>query len=186
MKRHRAERSCIQCGTIFEGNRLTLFCSEACGITWRAAQKDEGRRKRQASLNAKQRLGVRRSESAPIVRSLKAQRAKAGEMRCAVCQWVPPPPIAIRRGLDLLHAHHVVPLACGGSNGQENLVILCPNHHALAHRVGQQNGSRWYGAPTPSDLIAELTALERDPEQWLRLRAQRLKHLVERDEDAIG
>ena len=181
MKRHLAERSCVQCGRTFEGRRQTLFCSEACGHAWRTAEHAKNRRERIEASEGTKRLGMLRSESAPIVRGLKARSSKSGEMRCAVCQWMPPPEIAVRRGLALLHAHHVVPLACGGSKDEDNLVILCPNHRALAHRVGQQNGAKWYGASTPNELIEELTTLDRAPKDWLRLRAVRLRHLVKDD-----
>lgn len=31
------------------------------------------------------------------------------------------------------HRHHVVPLAWGGPNTQDNLVTLCPTGHAVVH-----------------------------------------------------
>ncbi|MBI3814588.1 MAG: HNH endonuclease [Nitrospinae bacterium] len=31
-----------------------------------------------------------------------------------------------------LHRHHIVPLSEGGANCEENAILLCPNHHALA------------------------------------------------------
>lgn len=179
MKRHFGERSCAQCGRPFEGRRQMLYCSEACSRISRTAQHVQQRKDTIDSSTASKRLGLLRTEGAPIVRGLKVRRAKTGEMRCAVCKWAPPAQIAVRRGLNLLHAHHVVPLACGGSNDEENLVILCPNHHALAHRVGQQNGARWYGAPTPNELVAELTALEEAPQDWLLLRAARLRRVLD-------
>lgn len=34
---------------------------------------------------------------------------------------------------SLLHLHHVVPVARGGTNIEENTILLCPNCHATAH-----------------------------------------------------
>ncbi|MCA1670458.1 MAG: HNH endonuclease, partial [Thermomicrobia bacterium] len=34
----------------------------------------------------------------------------------------------------VLHVHHIIPRARGGSNDLSNLVPLCPTCHALAHR----------------------------------------------------
>jgi predicted HNH restriction endonuclease len=33
------------------------------------------------------------------------------------------------------HLHHVIPVAKGGGNEADNLVVLCPNCHAMAHRI---------------------------------------------------
>lgn len=38
-------------------------------------------------------------------------------------------------GFDIaVQVHHVIPRRIGGSNGIDNAVILCPNHHAMADR----------------------------------------------------
>lgn len=43
--------------------------------------------------------------------------------KCAVC------------GFDeVLEIHHIVPKYLGGGNQLSNLIVLCPNHHALADR----------------------------------------------------
>jgi hypothetical protein len=41
--------------------------------------------------------------------------------RCALCREQHP-----------LHIHHITPVAIGGSNELDNLILLCANHHALA------------------------------------------------------
>jgi predicted restriction endonuclease len=43
--------------------------------------------------------------------------------KCAVCSWS-------EASCD---AHHIIPVSTGGENIVENIIILCPNHHRLAH-----------------------------------------------------
>lgn len=35
---------------------------------------------------------------------------------------------------EVLEIHHLKPRRLGGEDGMENLILLCPNHHALADR----------------------------------------------------
>lgn len=35
---------------------------------------------------------------------------------------------------EIVEVHHIVPRALGGKNNPENLILLCPNHHAMADR----------------------------------------------------
>ena len=37
--------------------------------------------------------------------------------------------------LAILEVHHIVPLKDGGINELENLALLCPNCHAMLHRI---------------------------------------------------
>lgn len=44
-------------------------------------------------------------------------------MQCALC------------GFDIVvHVHHILPKHKGGKDSLDNLITLCPNHHAMAHR----------------------------------------------------
>jgi 5-methylcytosine-specific restriction protein A len=50
--------------------------------------------------------------------------------RCQVCAW---DPRAIY-GRDVCHAHHLQWLSRGGDDSRDNMVVICPNHHAAIHR----------------------------------------------------
>lgn len=43
--------------------------------------------------------------------------------KCVVCKFD-----------EIVEVHHIVPKYAGGDDSPENLVLLCPNHHALADR----------------------------------------------------
>ena len=52
------------------------------------------------------------------------------EGRCQLCLFDPQD----RYGLRLCHGHHIAWLSRGGEDELENMVLLCPNHHAAVHR----------------------------------------------------
>lgn len=74
-------------------------------------------------------------------------KAKEGKELCEHCCWRAPTP-------SMLHAHHVVPRACGGSDTIDNLIVLCPNCHALAHYVTATSSMKrkYTGPDTPLGL----------------------------------
>lgn len=45
------------------------------------------------------------------------------EGRCFICSFD-----------EIVEVHHILPRRLGGDDGPDNLVLLCPNHHALADR----------------------------------------------------
>lgn len=87
---------------------------------------------------------------------------RAGQ-RCEVCGWGPPDTIEATR---VLQAAHVVPWASGGPTVPENMVLLCPNHHAIYHAAFPQRRviagrPRESAAPvTRADLIAKLQGID--------------------------
>lgn len=62
-----------------------------------------------------------------LVRELQEQYSG----QCQLCGWDP------RSGYGefLCHGHHVHWLSRGGEDSLENLVLVCPNHHAAIHRA---------------------------------------------------
>lgn len=51
--------------------------------------------------------------------------------RCQLCMW---DPIDIY-GNTICHGHHIHWLSRGGDDSMENLMLVCPNHHAAIHKV---------------------------------------------------
>jgi hypothetical protein len=123
-----------------------------------------------------------------VVEQFKDSRRRGGAnngrkaLSCDVCAWVPPAGLfRLARGIGtpsfhaveaMLNAHHVIPVACGGKDEEKNLVLLCPNHHAIAHRIGRIRRHKgrwiWNGATAPARLLAELHCVEREPTAWER------------------
>lgn len=48
---------------------------------------------------------------------------------CQICRWSP----RSRYGVDLCHAHHINWLSRGAADLLENMMLVCPNHHAAIH-----------------------------------------------------
>lgn len=118
-----------------------------------------------------------------VVTAFKGERRRENRCRCDVCNWAPP--LELLRGETrmlwrMMHAHHVVPVAAGGADQAGNLVLLCPNCHALAHRLGTLSPTpnywpeyAWKGPTTPDDLLSELRMLLLNPTQWAERKAGR-------------
>lgn len=51
--------------------------------------------------------------------------------RCQICEWAP----RARYGTDVCEGHHVRWLSRGGQDDLSNMVLICPNHHRVLHRV---------------------------------------------------
>jgi hypothetical protein len=51
--------------------------------------------------------------------------------RCQICLY---DPVRIY-GRQVCHAHHIQWLSRGGEDELDNLVLVCPNHHAAIHQV---------------------------------------------------
>ena len=50
--------------------------------------------------------------------------------RCQICLYDP----RDRYGHQLCHGHHIEWLSRGGDDALENMLLVCPNHHAAVHR----------------------------------------------------
>lgn len=49
--------------------------------------------------------------------------------KCQICGFN----FKMKNGNGYCEAHHLVPLSTGGSQMQENVIIICPNHHRMLH-----------------------------------------------------
>jgi len=97
-----------------------------------------------------------------------ADNAKQGKEICEHCRWKPPAP-------SLLHAHHVVPVSCGGPDETANLLVLCPNCHAIAHYVAPRvNTLRQYCGPRTATELQRWMSVADKPNELARLRRVRM------------
>lgn len=172
--RRETHKTCYQCRLRFEGPGEGIFCSIECRQQSQEARQLAEIELRLARKKVRDSRAQRRSESIPAITRLKRLRLAQDKMCCEVCEWVPPPVLSKKYAARLVHAHHVVPLASGGGNDPDNILFLCPNHHALAHRLGSQRHGIWYGAVGRKELLNELLAAECDPDLWRRIIARRI------------
>lgn len=52
------------------------------------------------------------------------------EGKCQICLWSP----VVKYGDHICHGHHIHWLSRGGEDTKDNLILICPNHHAAIHR----------------------------------------------------
>jgi hypothetical protein len=103
----------------------------------------------------------------------KSRTLKQRPDQCEVCGWKPPDLGPRPSHSSIIAVHHVIPDSHGGDDSEDKLVLLCPNHHAIAHaawRMSLPTPSRdrlpWNGPRTRAEVIAELRAIDADPEAW--------------------
>lgn len=100
-------------------------------------------------------------------------KAKHGKKFCEHCRWSPP-------SASILHAHHVIPISCGGADSVENIMVLCPNCHAVAHYVSRRsNLTRTYTGPATPEQLREWMSAAKYPNKLRELqRAYTLSHVT--------
>lgn len=108
--------------------------------------------------------------------AFKSAKAREGNDCCEVCRWRPPKVLRALAGgrIDrLLHGHHIVPVACGGADHPDNMILLCPTHHAIAHHVGRMvrdpdtAALEWLGARSRAHFLVEMELLK-NADEWTR------------------
>ena len=106
---------------------------------------------------------------------MRAERLKKG--KCEVCGWRPPP-LYPKITHKLLNAHHVVHRSRGGPTEEDNLLTLCPNHHAIAHALtggAKTTATSLLPSPVTSEaLVDAMRAIDADPDGWIAKRHQRV------------
>jgi predicted HNH restriction endonuclease len=75
----------------------------------------------------------RDGNAARLAKELARKRSKNGKLTCEACACVPADDY---RGLDLVEAHHRIPLSRGvRATKQEDFAMLCPCCHRAVHRL---------------------------------------------------
>lgn len=115
-------RTCLMCGELIPEGRTsnnTKYCSVNCARNANA-KRDIKRIAQKANAHNK---------IAPYVYT-------AYKSKCAICGWValeetitPQGKAQPARGNEI---HHITPIAEGGKDEADNLLLLCPNHHKQA------------------------------------------------------
>ncbi len=115
-----------------------------------------------------ERVKVTPQERSLLAQELKRQR-RSGELRCLVCGWEPYHLFPM-----MIHAHHVVPVAAGGANTRANVVLLCPNHHSLAHAMFAVSKGRYHGPRSKVELLGAL----QDPDLYYECQRNKIRSLL--------
>lgn len=105
----------------------------------------------------------RRKKSTPEPYSVKHKRdlrRRGVPIECVVCGWRVQAPFDAP---DAVNAHHVLPTKDGGSDSPANMLLLCPNHHAIAHALYSFRRGNGGSPHTRDELVAILKALHDDP-----------------------
>lgn len=115
-------RSCIVCGKPIPEDRTsnnTKYCSVKCSRQANAQQ----------SIQTISRRANAHNKLAPYIYT-------AYNSKCAICDWkalegtiTPSGKYQPARGNEI---HHITPIAEGGKDTADNLILLCPNHHKQA------------------------------------------------------
>jgi len=127
------------------------------------------------SSNSRRRKRIRAIPRKSAAEHLAERARRKGAYFCEACGWRPPS-CGINhgklRGLDM---HHIRPVAAGGTESKANLILLCPNHHRIAHMLGYSGRigiegpwRKWDGPETKDGLITAIREAETPPSSDLR------------------
>ena len=114
MQSRTVTKVCQRCGKSFTGTPASKWCSK-CGPMKRA---NYGRKKTK---------NLEKNERSYFTSKYKKNMANNGDLICSVCGWKHP------IHWSSMCVHHVIPVQFGGSHEDNNLIILCPNCHSIAH-----------------------------------------------------
>jgi 5-methylcytosine-specific restriction endonuclease McrA len=82
----------------------------------------------------------------PNHQRIKNARIKETNSTCEACRAKMPSP-------TLLHLHHITPIAQGGTDTDDNTVLLCPNCHTKAHWLMEHGAEK---AECIADMLTQL------------------------------
>ena len=114
------EKECLFCHKPFfvkpHRYERAKFCSRLCSHEYRFNRKLT---MKQVDVSGNKNPNYRDSNNCITAR--KMATSHYGN-KCQIC------------GFDtVINVHHIVPRSSGGKNRLDNLIVLCPNHHAMAH-----------------------------------------------------
>lgn len=120
-----SEKTCVVCGKPIPENRTSnnvKYCSAKCG---RQAEKEK-------------RIGYI-TERSKRYNVNKKMIHKLYGYKCAICGWQISPDLITDTKGHYQHSHgnemhHIIPVAEGGTEEIENIILLCPNHHKMADK----------------------------------------------------
>lgn len=112
----------IKCETCNSETSNQRFCSLRCTVVWNnkhsmteETQRSRGKKNSQGTKIPNNLLDMSSRTVTKLIRRM--------NIGCSVCGWKD----------ALCDIHHIVPRRKGGTNDNNNLTILCPNHHRLIH-----------------------------------------------------
>lgn len=109
------KKECPVCGAIFWGRANEKYCSKQCA------------RLAHERTNFCHKMHRDQGRVNPYL-------LYAYDFRCGVCGWSLPlkswDNYTPQRGCQF---HHIIPVCEGGKTTEDNMILLCPNCHALAH-----------------------------------------------------
>ena len=110
--------NCEQCGVLTKNKR---FCSVKCTSHWNNSHITEERNKKIGLAN---RQGLKNPMSLyDVSNRTKVKILKRLNIGCSLCGWN-------EGACDL---HHIIPKSKGGQDSHDNVTLICPNCHRLAH-----------------------------------------------------
>ena len=114
-------KKCVICGAEITGkySNNRKYCSEACIRKHEATKYQDRITKRAKNINK-------------VAHSV----YRAYNSSCAICGWRATDELIISKG-KIQYAygneiHHITPIAEGGRETADNIILLCPNHHKQA------------------------------------------------------
>jgi hypothetical protein len=171
VRKPRASFTCSNCGTIVETMpskaRNRSFCSSACRDKYRRGRVGAmnphyqgvplvpcgwcNKMHRRRFYNSKMRANYCSPECGAAAKSKRLSEVRLSQGgtsmshyrnkvrirdsgRCRICRFA-----------LATHVHHIVPKSKGGKHAMDNLITLCPNHHAMAH-AGELTADQLFAA----------------------------------------
>lgn len=114
-KSRRKEKPCVVCGKLILSSLCKKTCSRECLDTF---NKDPDRKHSKGKRKVVKHAGY-------SSRSFRKYFLEKKNGKCSLCDY------SVK---EVLNIHHIIERKNGGSDDEENLILLCPNCHAEIHK----------------------------------------------------